>query len=336
MTKDNVLIISLGFSPAVVPETLDALLEKGIYIKRTYIVTTGNNTILNECIPLIQKDFQEHYFTKNMELHPFQAVLSNEDIYSEKDNLDLMMKVSTIFKKEKGNNIYISMAGGRKTMSAAMALLAQIFSARAITHVLVPKKVENIGNISRLRELNQAEKEKVLHPDPKETRLIFFPVIGISWMLDDMINILQGLPTRQSNKGVREILKENNLIDEENHPTPLGKQLLELLDDINKLPEPSFVEPDLKFKKDETPHAPKGYQKFVMKLAQIPFVEKIIGVRFKNTPRTRILNINSDGTIYCEYSDGTKSYEMKVLTTAKTRGETSVIEKYMKSILELS
>jgi len=45
MFKDSILIISLGRSPAVIPETLNALLNEGIFIKRTYI-TTGDEIIL--------------------------------------------------------------------------------------------------------------------------------------------------------------------------------------------------------------------------------------------------------------------------------------------------
>ncbi|MGV9200440.1 MAG: hypothetical protein ACOC4M_16660 [Promethearchaeia archaeon] len=101
---------------------------------------------------------------------------------------------------------------------------------------------------------------------PEEKRLIFFPVIGISWMLDDMINALKGFNQSRIRKEVKEILKENGLIGNDNEPTSLGAQLLTLLDNIRKFPEPSAEDPKFKFKKDEHAHAPKGYQKFAMTL----------------------------------------------------------------------
>ncbi len=323
--KDNVLIISLGRSPAVIPETLDALLEKDIYIKRTYIVTTSDEIIYEKCIPLIQEDFRKHYTPKNMELHPFQCILSSDDIYNERDNLELMINVAKIFKKEQRNNIFISMAGGRKTMSAAMALLAQIYNARAITHVLVSPEIEKKGSIYKLMELQNNEIEQIFHP--RDKRLIFFPVIGISWMLSDMINALRGTENEIIRKEVREILFENGLLDENKKPTILGKQLLKLLNDIEKYPEPTLEEPLMKFKKDESPHAPTGYNKFAAQLANIPYIEKIIGVKFINSPETRVNDVTSDGVIKCQYSDGDKAYVMKILTTAKTKGENEMVKK---------
>lgn len=325
--KDNVLIISLGRSPAVIPETLDALLEKGIYIKRTYIVTTSDDIIYGKCIPLIEKDFEKHYKPKHMELCPYQCILSNDDIYDESDNLELMINVAKIFKKEQEHNIFISMAGGRKTMSAAMALLAQIYNARAITHVLVSPEIENNGSIYKLMELNNDEIEQIFHPKTEEMRLIFFPVIGISWMLSDMIHALRGAENEIIRKEVSEILMENGLLDENKMPTDLGKQLLKLFNDIEKYPEPTLEEPIIKFKQDESPHAPKGYNKFAVKLANIPYIEKIIGVKFINSPETKVNNITSDGIIKCQYSDGDKAYVMKILTTAKTKGETEMVKK---------
>lgn len=112
--KENVLIISLGRSPPVIPETLDALLEQDIYIKRTYIVTTSDETILNKCIKMVEDDFKKHYLQKNMELKPYNCILGKDDIYDQKDNLELMIKAGTLFKMGSHNNIYVSMAGGEK------------------------------------------------------------------------------------------------------------------------------------------------------------------------------------------------------------------------------
>lgn len=325
--RENILLISLGRSPAVIPETLDALLENNIFIKRTYIVTTSDDTILNECIPLILQDFEKYYKPKNMELKAWQCILSSDDIYTERDNLNLMINVAKLFKKEKGNNIYISMAGGRKTMSAAMALLAQIYSARAITHVLVSEEIEKSGNIYTLKNLNQNQIEAIFHP--KEKRLIFFPVIGVSWMLTDMIKALQGDEVQNLRKDVREILIENGLLDENSKPTPLGRLLYKLINDIEKFPEPSLNEPYLKFKKNE-PNTPKGYKKFVMRLSYVPFIEKIIGLKFINSSETRINDITPEGIIICQYSDGNLAYVLKLLTTARTKGETEMVRKYIK------
>ena len=321
--------ISLGRSPAVVPETLDALLEKNIKIKRTYLITTNDDTIWNDCIPLIEEDFNAHYKSKNMELDLYSCTLMSDDIYNEKDNLELMRKVAGLFKREKNNNIYISMAGGRKTMSAAMALLAQIYNARAITHVLVPQEIESYGNIFQLTKLNKREQQKILHP--KEKRLIFFPVIGISWMLDDIINALKGKELKPNRHEIIYILQENGLIDQEKKPTDLGNILLKLLNDIEKIPEPHYDEVKLRFKQAEDQHAPKNYRNFVEQLISRfgMYLKEIIGIKFANSSETRINNIHSPGTIRCQYSDGSKALVMDLITTAKTSGELKMLKEIL-------
>ncbi|MBS7251362.1 MAG: hypothetical protein KIH08_12370 [Candidatus Freyarchaeota archaeon] len=74
----------------------------------------------------------------------------------------------------------LDMAGGRKTMSAAMAMLAQIYSGRAITPVLVPTEIESKGVISELEKVkdNKEKRKEVLHL--KDKNLILLPIIGIA------------------------------------------------------------------------------------------------------------------------------------------------------------
>ncbi|MHA1265552.1 MAG: CRISPR-associated ring nuclease [Candidatus Helarchaeota archaeon] len=329
MKRENVLFISLGRSPAVVPETMDALLDNNIKINRIYLITTSDETIMNECIPLIEKDFEIHYKPKNIELVSYDCVLASDDIYDETDNLELMLKVAGILKREKRNNIYLSMAGGRKTMSAAMALLAQIYNARAITHVLVPSEIERMGNIRQLKQLSETEQQKILHP--KEKRLIFFPVIGISWMLDDIIKALYGKELSPTRHEISDILKDNGLLDQEYKPTKLGEYLLKLLNDIEKIPEPHFEEVQLRFKEKESPHAPKNFQKFVSQLKKKyrSYLKEIVGIKFINSSETKINQIYNNNTIRCQFSDGSKAYVLDLVTTAKTSGEIETLKKML-------
>ncbi|KKN25179.1 hypothetical protein LCGC14_0887390 [marine sediment metagenome] len=329
--KENILIISLGRTPPVIPETLDALLERNIYIKRTYIVTTSDETILHKCIKMVENDFNKHYLKKNMELKPYSCILGKDDIYTQRDNLELMIKAGSLFKMESNNNIYVSMAGGRKTMSAAMALLAQIYNARAITHVLVSPEIEAKGSIYQLEKMTEAEREKILHP--KEKRLILFPVIGISWMLNDIINALKGFQGSIIRKESTEILKINGLIGDNNEPTELGSMLLDLVSDIQNYPEHSSKLPFEKLKlKSNEPHAPKGHRKFVERLSLISFIDSIIGVKFVNSSKTRINEDNSAGEISCQFSDGNKAYVFKIITTAKTKGQNKMVRKYIEPL----
>ncbi|MFQ6127124.1 MAG: CRISPR-associated ring nuclease [Candidatus Heimdallarchaeota archaeon] len=331
MGRESVLLISLGRSPAVVTETVDALLDRGIRPKRVYLVTTGDETILNECIPLLRKEFDRIYKPKGIELRPYDCILSQNDIYTAEDNIELMGLVAGLLKREQNNDILLSMAGGRKTMSAAMALLAQIYNVKAITHVLVPPEIEAEGNIWNLLKISEpSERAKILHPE--ERRLIFFPVIGISWMLNDMIRALRG-EVKDVRISVLETLKTSGLLDEENHPTLFAQELLKILEDIESFPMPSSLNPAEKIKISHPENLPKSANKFIQKLANIPFVTKIRDIEFINSSESRVREPESDGSIICQYSDKQKAVKLHMSTTAPTRGQARWIQRAIISLV---
>lgn len=331
MGRESVLLISLGRSPAVVTETVDALLDKGIHPKRVYLVTTRDEMICNECIPLLKEEFDRFYKPKGIELHPYDCILSQDDIYTAEDNIELMGQVAGLLKRERNNDILLSMAGGRKTMSAAMALLAQIYDVKAITHVLVPSEIEAKGNIQNLLKISDAsEREKILHPEKR--RLIFFPVIGISWMLNDMIRALRG-EVKDIKISVLETLKTSGLLDEKNNPTLFAQELLKILEDIESFPMPSTLDPTKKIKISHPENLPKGANKFIQKLANIPYTTKIRDSEFINSSESRVREPESDGSIICQYSDKQKAVKLHVSTTASTRGQARWIQRAIKSLL---
>ena len=73
--------------------------------------------------PYLKKEFQENY--PHIELREDRICISKDDIYDEEDNAEFMRKVAVVINQEKaaGNDIFISLAGGRETMSTAMTPL---------------------------------------------------------------------------------------------------------------------------------------------------------------------------------------------------------------------
>ena len=169
-SRDIVLITSLGRSPSVVTETVDALIERNMRPKRVYVVTTADSIVQEKCIPLLRDEFRINY----RDIDFIVKNISNDDIYDEKDNEEFMRLVAGILDEEicRGSRIFMCLAGGRKTMSAAMAILGWIYGADAIIHVLVPSELEKKGNINVLLKLSPEEKAEILHPSDK--RVIFF------------------------------------------------------------------------------------------------------------------------------------------------------------------
>ncbi len=183
-----VLIASLGRAPGVITGTMDALIEQGKKPGRVYLATTSDQLIWDGCIPLIREEFHKHY--PNVELRTEEACIKSDDIYDEEDNAEFMRKVAAIMHKEiiaSGNEVYLSLAGGRKTMSAAMVLLGQLYGVKSVLHLLVDPELESKGMIKRLAELPEEEKRLVLHPPAESRRLIEFPVFAIPWKIDQVI-----------------------------------------------------------------------------------------------------------------------------------------------------
>jgi len=168
--RDVVLISSLGRSPPVVTETVDALIERGLRPRRVYVLTTSDSIVQEKCIPLIREEFKINY--PDVEL--VVRSISRDDIYDEQDNEEFMLLVAEVLDREVCRGSYISMclAGGRKTMSAAMAILGWIYGADEIIHVLVPPEIEKKGHVEALLSLDPEERAKVLHPPNK--RIIIF------------------------------------------------------------------------------------------------------------------------------------------------------------------
>ncbi len=194
-----VLIASLGRAPGVITGTVDALIDEGLRPGRVYIATTRDSVIWSDCIPLLMKEFEKRY--RGIEFRCEEIVTEKPDIYDEKDTAEFARKAAAVIARETkiGNDVYISLAGGRKTMSAVMALLGQIYGVKAILHLLVDEELERKGVISKLKELPEEEKEMVLHPPRNKRVLVKFPVFAIPWKIDQILIALESGSSKDPN-----------------------------------------------------------------------------------------------------------------------------------------
>ena len=227
MPKKNVLLSSLGLSPAVVTETIDALEGTGLRINTVVLLSTSDKRIIDTYIPLLQDDFLDTY-QKRIEL--VTAPITSNDIWTRQDNLEFI-KLTTKFLntyRKRGDNVYVSIAGGRKTMSAAMAIVAQLFGAKGLYHVLVPEDIERKRlDYEELKNSPEARRE-AFHPDVNLMELVSIPVVGLFPYMSQITSVLQG-ETAQDRADVTDLLRENELIDEEGNPTQTGRELLAIL-----------------------------------------------------------------------------------------------------------
>ena len=298
MAKRNVLLSSLGLSPAVVTETIDALENTGLRINTVILLSTSNERIINTYVPLLHTDFIDTYQGK-IELIP--ASIANDDIWTPQDNLDFIKLATTFLNtyRKRGDNVYVSIAGGRKTMSAAMAIVAQLFGAKGLYHVLVPEEIERKRlDYEELRLCPKARRE-AFHPDVLLMELVSIPVVGLFPYMNQITSILQGERTNVQTS-VADLLHENELIDVEGKPTQAGTDLLTILSDVEMAPEASTTAPikkDIRISDHNIPRADrKKLQTIADRMCYSPFVNRIATTDW-NSQTSQQYRVNDDQSI---------------------------------------
>ena len=177
----NVLINTLGTAAPVITETITALYkQKKIKIDRLHIIhTTGSKVYSNKVgnydvgLKALQKYMRKHYSFCKLFFHS----LKNKDINSIEDNYKLLNIMSDLVLKEKGqgNKIYVSIAGGRKTMSSIALFAAYLFGCDGIFHILVSED-----------EWQLTAKYGFAIP-AKYLNLITLPQVDLSYMLNSVL-----------------------------------------------------------------------------------------------------------------------------------------------------
>lgn len=326
MPKKNVLLSSLGLSPAVVTETIDALRNTGLQINTVVLLSTSNERIIDTYVPLLQDDFIDTY-QGQIELIP--APIASDDIWTAQDNLDFIKLATTFLNtyRKGGDNVYVSIAGGRKTMSAAMAIIAQLFGAKGLYHVLVPEKIERKRlDYEELKNSPQARRE-AFHPDVSLMELVSIPVVGLFPYMSQITSILQGESTN-AQTSVADLLRENELIDADGKPTQTGKDLLTILSEVETAPEASTTPPSEK-KISMPPHSIKSTDREKLKtiaarMCYSPFVNRIATTDW-NSQINQQYHVNDDHSITFFIRKTRKGLTLKVFTTATTRAQAEYV-----------
>lgn len=147
MNNPVTLVCTLGISAPIISETVYALLKKKENITKISIFHTQHPEVLRKSIKSSDGKITQEVglnafltFTKNhfpamrCELYP----LPSDDIYCEQDNINLLNKLATHIRSERlcGNEVILSIAGGRKTMSAIGLVAAYLSDVKAVYHVI--------------------------------------------------------------------------------------------------------------------------------------------------------------------------------------------------------
>jgi CRISPR-associated protein Csx14 len=249
MARPRVLISSLGDSPAVVTEAIDKIqAEEGIQLDTVITVRTSHYESKMAEEDVLAEHLLQYY---NGRILHVPLCISSYDIDTQEDNLEFLTVVAEQLKLHRSSDVYVSLAGGRKTMSALMALAVQIYGAAVLFHV-VHEDVDKDPELQRrmkpkyLRDLAAGSEElgSLLHPPLEKIRLARFPVVSLFPFLNDFYKALSGAVTTDVDGKIRDMLVSSNLIRDDGValiPTESGKQLLEILEDIRSTPKISEI-----------------------------------------------------------------------------------------------
>ncbi len=148
--KENVLVSTLGVTAPVISETINLLEAEGKSINKLVVVHTSFKDVLHKQTPS-GKDIglvalKEYIGSKHGNIAVESIDLGIEDILTENDNTKVLHILMNAIEEErnKQNTVYVSIAGGRKTMSAAALFAAYAVGCDGIYHVLVNGREEEL------------------------------------------------------------------------------------------------------------------------------------------------------------------------------------------------
>ncbi len=184
----NVLLASLGESPIVVTAMYDLLTKTEHYEIDKVVVLHPQGDMVRLGYDLIEEALKEKCELE-AEMLPFDDANSEKNSYIFLKRLFQQISAN----QELGDTVYLSLAGGRKNMSALMAWVTPFFSCiKKLYHVLDAdehKSRHNFWSIEDLIEkLSETERRHAMHPDLERLILVDIP-FGRAQQISDEIRL---------------------------------------------------------------------------------------------------------------------------------------------------
>ncbi len=168
--RPGILIASLGDSPVVVSSMYDLLVKEEK-------LTIDHATILapkDENVQLAYKQVQET-LTDVRELRYEELDFKDADSWHNACVLlRRLYKLLDHYQKQ-GDSVYLSLAGGRKSMAALMAWVVPFFPCVKKLYHVIDKKEEKFLSSCEIHDRPASEFSQLMHPDPRQLKLVEIP-----------------------------------------------------------------------------------------------------------------------------------------------------------------
>lgn len=130
MKRKEALVSTIGTEPQVVTLTLDSLLHKEFNIELVRVVHPNpRSQTLKESLRRLKEEFSRAYPQIELKLIPIKEENNYPEDFIKEEDVATLLKVlyKTVAElKRKGFHVHLSIAGGRKVMSAIGMVVAQL------------------------------------------------------------------------------------------------------------------------------------------------------------------------------------------------------------------
>lgn len=189
----NTLIATLGDSPVVVTAMYDLLTEQeGIQIDKVVVLHPSGG--------LIPLGFDLIKEALNNKCEVQAALLDFEDANSEEECYKFLQRLYGLLAEaqKNGDMVYLSLAGGRKNMSAITGLLVPLFpNVKSLYHVLdkheSSERKHTFKSYEELVDINKEDREPYFFPGREQLKLVPIPYGEQQQVSDEFRNRLYTL-----------------------------------------------------------------------------------------------------------------------------------------------
>jgi CRISPR-associated protein Csx14 len=348
MSQQVVLVSSLGESPAVVTEAIDKI-EQEERILFTQVVTLGTNEYdVTRGAGMLYEHIPAYYSNRITYIHDH---IDASDVSTERENLDYLDLVGEKLRSLRCySDVYVSIAGGRKTMSALMAIAVQIYGAKLLCHVVHLLMDDSLqrdmlaGNLIR----NSKQWDTLLHPSLDEIQLVRLPVVSLFPLINDFLNALGGKNTSNIDKTAWQLLEASGYVEKEGgdwRATNMGEQFFRIINDIEMLPEPSPIAPQNKVIHLEDHHGKDELRPVADVMRSFPYAQRIDSTdwnsqfdrsRTLRTSRGRLLVEVKPGhydVLVVTLADSPRGYRLEVRTLAQSASQAERVKREIERFL---
>lgn len=177
---EKVFIASLGESPIVVTAMFDLLQQEVTEPIDHVEVLVPQGELIPAGYDLIKQGIQEYCKEHNIPLPQIDDIpLLFEDAKGEDASYDFLRELAKLFSKHKHDTVYLSLAGGRKNMSALMAMLTPLYPCvKKLYHIHDKDEhtpQHHFLSIEALYDLPESKRKSLLFPNHEKVTLVSIP-----------------------------------------------------------------------------------------------------------------------------------------------------------------